>query len=65
MFSIHKGAIATLKGKKMLPIWSRLFPLIVAPFNPFMPSVFSYPYQLDESISNVRAVGGIFHFYSN
>ena len=27
--------------------------------NPFMPNVF---YQLDESISNFRVVGGIFHF---
>ena len=29
-----------------------------------MPNVFSHPYQLDESISNLGLLGGIFHFYS-
>ena len=29
-----------------------------------MPNVFSHPYQVDESISNFRVVGGILHFYS-
>ena len=28
-----------------------------------MPNVFSHPYQLDESISNFKAVG-IFHFFN-
>ena len=32
--------------------------------NPFMPNVFSNPYQLDESISNFRVVGWYFSFYS-
>ena len=27
-----------------------------------MPNVFSNPYQLDDSISNFRVVGGIFHY---
>ena len=30
--------------------------------NPFMPNVFSHPYQLDESISNLRVVGWYFSF---
>ena len=30
--------------------------------NPFMPNVFSHPYQLDESISNFRVVGWGFLF---
>ena len=30
--------------------------------NPFMLNVFSYPYQLDESISNFRVVGWHFSF---
>ena len=30
-----------------------------------MSNVFSHSYQLDESISNFRVVGGIFQFYSN
>ena len=30
------------------------------PFNPFMPNVFSHPYQLNESISNFRVVGWYF-----
>ena len=30
-----------------------------------MPNVFSQPYQLDESISNLKQLGGIFHYYSN
>ena len=28
--------------------------------NPFMPNVFSHPYQLDKSISNLRVVGWYF-----
>ena len=27
-------------------------------------NVFSHPYQLDETISNYRVVGGVLHFYS-
>ena len=34
-------------------------------FNPFMPIVFSHPYQLDDSISNFRVVGRYFLFHSN
>ena len=30
--------------------------------NPFMPNVYSHPYQLDESISNFRVVGWYFSF---
>ena len=30
--------------------------------NPFIPNVFSHPYQLDESISNFRVVGWYFSF---
>ena len=30
--------------------------------NPFMPNVFSHPYQLEESISNFRVVGWYFSF---
>ena len=30
--------------------------------NSFMPIVFSHPYQLDQSISNCRLLGGIFDF---
>ena len=33
--------------------------------NPFMPNVFSPPYQLDESISNFRVVGWYFSFLLN
>ena len=33
--------------------------------NPFIPNLFSHPYQLDESISNLGLLGGIFHFYLN
>ena len=32
-------------------------------FNPFMPNVFSHPYQLDESISNFRVAGVYFSFF--
>ena len=31
-------------------------------FNPFMPNVFSYTYQLDKSISNFRVIGRYFSF---
>ena len=31
-------------------------------FNPFMPNVFSHPYQMGESISNLRVVGWDFSF---
>ena len=31
--------------------------------NPFMPNVFSYPYQLDKSISNLRVGGWYFSFF--
>ena len=30
--------------------------------NPFMPNIFSHPYQLDESISSLGLLGGSFHF---
>ena len=30
-----------------------------------MANVFSHRYQLDESITNLGLLGGIFHFYSN
>ena len=33
--------------------------------NPLLPNGFSHLYQLDESISNFRALVGSFHFYSN
>ena len=33
------------------------FKIIVHFFNPFIPNIFSHPYQLDESISNFRVVG--------
>ena len=31
--------------------------------NPFMPNVFSHPFQLDESISNFRFVGWYFFIF--
>ena len=31
--------------------------------NPFMPNVFYHPYQLEESISNVRVVGWYLSFF--
>ena len=31
-------------------------------FNPFRPYVFSHPYQMDETISNLRVVGLYFSF---
>ena len=41
--------------------------LPIYPFmpDPFMPNGVSHCYELDESISNFRVVGGIFHFNSN
>ena len=33
--------------------------------NPLMLNVFSHPYQMDESITILGLLGGIFHFYSN
>ena len=33
-------------------------------FNPFMQNGISHCYQLEQSISVLRMVGGIFHFYS-
>ena len=32
-------------------------------FNPFMPNVFSYSYQFDETIYNFGVIGGIFFFF--
>ena len=32
-------------------------------FNPFMPNVFSHPYQLDKSISNFRVVRWYFFIF--
>ena len=34
-------------------------------FYPFKPNGISNSYQLDQSISVLRILGGIFHFYSN
>ena len=34
-------------------------------FNPFKPNGISHSYQLDQSISVLRVVGGIFQLYSN
>ena len=31
--------------------------------NPFKPNGFSHSYELDQPISVLRVVGGIFHFY--
>ena len=33
-------------------------------FNPHLPGRLVHPYQLDESISNFRASGVLFYFYS-
>ena len=32
-------------------------------YNSYLQCVFSHLYQLDDSISNVRVVGGSFHFF--
>ena len=34
-------------------------------FNPLMPNGISHRYQMKQSISVLRMLGGIFHFYSN
>ena len=34
-------------------------------FNPFKPNGISFAYQLNEFISNLGLLGGIFHVYSN
>ena len=57
----HISASTLIDKVGLLAFKTWAYDVLVA-FNPFMPNVFSYPYQLDESISNFRIVGWYFSF---